>query len=241
VAGLFQGARLRAIAALLAAVMGLGACASSMGGESLTPSQRARRDRTERYNETMGTGIAAGAIAGAVLGALLGATTSNSRDRGNAMAAGAGLGLVAGAALGGGAGYYIAERNERYASREQGAQARLEAAQREGADLARTAALADQVATENERRIADLNRRVRAGQADAAALRREAATARADLDLMRRGEAQAQRVETAMRGDAAQTGDRRLAAEADRVATSRAQLRDSADRLSRALQQAPAA
>ncbi|WP_147385680.1 hypothetical protein [Oleomonas cavernae] len=71
---------------LLVGALGLGGCVSnsySLGGsdydEPLTPAQAALRDQTDRFNETVGTGVAAGAILGALLGA---AVDSDDRGRG---------------------------------------------------------------------------------------------------------------------------------------------------------------
>jgi hypothetical protein len=206
----------------------LGACASAANDPSLTPAQRALREQNGRFNETVGTGAVAGALLGAVIGALLAGN-----NRGN-RAGGIAIGAAAGAALGGGAGYYIGTRNERFASREEAAQARLEAAQREGADLARTAMLSEEVARENEAKLADAERRLAAGAATRTQLAGQVRSAENDLALIRQGIDHSRKVEGAMRQDG-------LPGEAARVAQSREQMEESAARLRQALSRARAA
>lgn len=221
---------LRRCRPMLAAAMValLGACASAANDPTLTPAQRALRQQSERFNET----VATGALAGAALGALAGALLAGN-NRGN-RAGGIALGAAAGAAIGGGTGWYIASRNERYASREQAAQARIEAAQRESADLARTAMLSDQVARENEAKLADARRRLSAGAITRQQYAQQVASARKDLELIQDGVEHSRKVEGAMRQDG-------VPGEAARVATSRQQMQESAQRLERALGQAQAA
>ncbi|MCC7283288.1 MAG: hypothetical protein IT556_12955 [Acetobacteraceae bacterium] len=219
--------RNRMLSGALALLM-LGACASSANDPSLTPAQRALRQQTERFNETVATGAVAGALLGALAGALLAGN-----NRGNRLG-GAAIGAAAGAALGGAGGYYIAGRNQRYASREQAAQSRLEAAQRESADLARTAALSDQVSRENAAKLAAARERYAAGQITRAQLDAQLRQAKADLALIQQGVEHSIKVEGAMRTDG-------VGGEASRVATSREQMQESADRLQAALARAEAA
>jgi hypothetical protein len=228
--------RNRILAGSLALLM-LGACASSGANDpNLTPAQRALRQQNERYNETVATGTATGAVAGAVLGGILGALLAGN-NRGN-RAGGIALGAAAGAALGGAGGYaagnYIAARNQRYASREQAAQARTEAAAKESAELARAGALSEQVARENEAKLASARQRYAAGQISRAQLDGELRQAQDDLALIRQGVDHSRKVEGAMRADG-------VGGEANRVATSRQQMEESANRLQQALNRAQAA
>lgn len=219
--------RFRPAAFLAAAALLLQACAATnAGGEPLSPAQQDLRSQTERFNDTVGTGVVVGALALGILGAVLGG-----RDN---RAGGAAIGAAAGAALGGAAGYYIASRNERYATREQAANARFAAANREANDLERTAIAAEQVAKENQARLAQLQARFKAGQATAAQVRAQAQTARADLGLMNDAIAHSRKVESAMAQDGVRT-------EAARVAESRKRMEDAARELQGALAQVPAA
>jgi len=223
---LIRIARARILAAAAAALLLLSACATTnAGGEPLSPAQQQLRSQTERFNETVATGAVVGALALGILGALL----AGPRNRGE----GAALGALAGAAIGGASGYYIATRNERFATREQAANARIAAANREAADLERTALAAEQVAKENRARLAALQARVRAGQATQAELRAQAATAREDLGLMNEAIAHSRKVEGAMRADGVP--------QAASVQESRRRMEEAARELEGALAQVPAA
>lgn len=218
--------RSRPLALLAASLLLLQACATTnANNEPLSPAQQELRAQADRYNETVATGVVVGAIALGVLGALLGGR--NSRGEGAA------IGALAGAALGGAAGTYIAARNERYASREQAARARIDAANREAAELERTALAAETVAKENRARLAQLQARYKAGQATAAQLRAQAETAQKDLALMNEAIAHSRKVEGAMAADGVP--------QAASVAESRRRMEDAARDLQGALAQVPAA
>jgi uncharacterized protein HemX len=222
---LIRIARARILAATAASLLLLSACATTnAGGEPLTPAQQQLRSQNERFNETVATGAVVGAIALGILGALL---------AGNNRGQGAAVGALAGAAIGGAAGTYIAARNERYATREQAANARISAANREAAELERTALAAEQVAKENRERLAALQARVKAGQATAAQLRAQQATAQQDLELMNDAIAHSRKVEGAMRADGVP--------QAASVQDSRRRMEDAARDLQGALAQVPAA
>lgn len=219
-------ARARPLAAAAAALLLLSACATTNpGGEPLSPAQQQLRAQADRYNETVATGVVVGALALGLLGALL----AGPRNRGQ----GAAIGAVAGAAMGGVAGTYIAARNERYATREQAAQARIAAANREAAELERTALAAEQVARENRERLAQLQARYKAGQITAAQLRAQARTAQQDLELMQGAIEHSRKVEGAMRADGVP--------QAASVQDSRRRMEEAARELQGALAQVPAA
>jgi hypothetical protein len=218
--------RCRPLALIAASVLLLQACATTnANNEPLSPAQQELRAQADRYNETVATGVVVGAVALGILGALLGGR--NSRGEGAA------IGALAGAALGGAAGNYIAARNERYASREQAARARADAANRETAAFERTALAAEQVAKENRIRLAQLQARYKAGQITAAQLRAQSETARKDLALMNEAIGQSRKVEGAMAADGVP--------QAASVADSRRRIEEAARELEGALAQVPAA
>ena len=223
---LIRIARARILTAAAASLLMVSACATTNpGGEPLTPAQQQLRSQAERYNETVATGVVVGAIALGLLGALL----AGPRNRGE----GAALGALAGAAVGGAAGTYIAARNERYATREQAANARIAAADREAAELERTALAAEQVAKENRERLAQLQARYKAGQITAAQLRAETRTAKEDLQLMNGAIEHSRKVEGAMRADGVP--------QAAAVQASRKRMEEAARELEGALAQVPPA
>lgn len=220
-------ARCRSATLALALALGLAGCASTYDdGRPLTPAQRELREQNERFNET----IATGAVVGAVTLGLLGALLAGRRDRGT----GAVIGATAGAMVGAAAGHYLATRNERYASREQAAMARTDAARREAAELARTARASEQVAVENRARLRQLEAQVRSGQATAAQLAAQQRAAQQDLALMDSAIDHSRKVESAMRQDG-------VPDQAASVAESRRRMEDSARQLREALAQSPKA
>lgn len=218
----------RPAALAVAAMLALSACASTHGadGQPLTPAQRELREQNERFNET----IATGAVVGALVLGILGAVVAGRDNR----AAGAAVGAATGAAVGAAAGHYLAKRNQRYASREQAAMARTDAAQREAADLAATARASEQVTAENRAKLARLEAQVRAGQATAAQLAAQRRTAQQDLDLMESAIDHSRKVESAMRADG-------VPDQAASVAQSRQRMEESARQLREALAKSPSA
>lgn len=221
-------AHCRPAALAVAALLALTACASTHGadGQPLTPAQRQLREQNERYNET----IATGAVVGAVLLGILGAAVAGRNNRG----AGAAVGAAAGAAMGAAAGHYLAKRNERYATREQAAMARIDAAEREAADLAATARAAEQVTAENRAKLNRLEAQLRAGQATAAQIEAQRRTAQQDLALMDSAIDHSRKVESAMQADG-------VPDQAARVAQSRQRIEESARQLREALAKSPSA
>jgi uncharacterized membrane protein len=220
-------ARCRPAAAALAAAVALAGCASTYDdGRPLTPAQRELRQQNERFNETIATGAVVGAVTLGILGALL----AGPRDRGT----GAVIGATAGAMAGAAAGHYLATRNERFASREQAAIARTDAARREAAELARTARASEQVAAENRARLRQLEAQLRSGQATAGQLAAQQRAAQQDLALMDSAIDHAHKVESAMRQDG-------VADQAASVAESRRRMEDSARQLREALARSPKA
>jgi len=221
----------RRLAVLLAAALALGACATTGADTAnMTPAQRELHERTARFNETVATGAGVGCLLGAVIGA---AATGEAKH--------AAIGCGAGAVAGGAGGYYLATRNETYANREQGANARIASARKEADDLARTAQLANQVTRENKAKLAQLESRYRAGQIDAATYRKEADAARNDLKTIRTASDKASEISRTMGQDARQTGNASVGQQAARVQDAQRQLQQSANELEDALNRVPAA
>jgi uncharacterized membrane protein len=220
-------AQCRPAALAFAVSLALASCASTHDdGQPLTPAQRELREQNARFNETIATGAVVGAITLGLLGALL----AGPRDRGT----GAAIGATAGAMMGAAAGHYLATRNERYASREQAAIARAQAAEREAAEFAKTARAAEQVAAENSARLRQLEAELRTGQATADKLAAQRRAAEQDLALMEGAIGNARKVEEAMRADGA-------SAQAAQVGESRRRIEESARQLREALDQGPKA
>jgi len=226
-------ARNRALALVLSAALALSGCVTTSGGsENLTPAQRQLRQQTERFNETVATGALVGALLGCALGAAI-----DKNDRGRGCAAGGVVGGVTGA----GSGYYVATRNQTYATREQAAQARITAAQREAEDLSRTAAIADQVTRENLAQIERLDRSFKARQLSAAQYRAQTESMRTDLQAIRSAAEGAGKSAQALAADSAGPGGPVLSDQAMRVAQAKRRLDGSVNALEEALKRVPAA
>src|SRR3954451_16478240 len=157
----------------MALCLAVSGCATMGGDENLTPAQRELRDKSARFNETVGTGAVAGALLGAALGALL--AGKNSRG------GGAAIGAASGAALGAGAGWYLGTRNENFANREQAINARIQAARREAYDYQEMATLSDRIRADNEAKIASLDGQLKAGHITADQYRRQTASTQEDV------------------------------------------------------------
>lgn len=108
---------LRPVAAAVAACFLLAACASdgnkpgSGPNGQLTPEEQRLRQQADTFNQT----VVEGAVVGCIAGTLLGLLVAGKNNRGE----GAAVGCAAGAAVGGGAGAYVADKQEEYANTEQ--------------------------------------------------------------------------------------------------------------------------
>jgi len=171
---------LKSAAALLSLSLLLPACQNpnvGAGGQPLTAEQQAMRQQSQRWNQTAATGALAGAATGAAAAAAFGRGNTGQ----NALI-GAGIGALVGLA----AGMAVAERNLGFEKREASASQRIEAAQQVASNLNNTAAASEQVARQNQQRLARLDQQYRAGQISAAQYRSQTETMRQDAELMRK-------------------------------------------------------
>lgn len=184
----------RGLVLVLTMSLVLGGCQTTRGADraELTPEQLALREQADEFNSTVGTGAVAGAVIGGLLGALL---DSNNRGRGAA------LGAAAGAALGGGAGYYIASQNERYASSEQALYAKIQAADREVVRFRGMVANTQTVVAQQRQRLQMLQQQYRAGRVSEAEYRNRLAVAREDAEAIQTMIGGNQEIVQAMQGD----------------------------------------
>jgi hypothetical protein len=209
---------------------------ATYGNENLTPAEQALRDKSDRFNETVGTG----AVIGAVLGGLIGALAAGKGGHGEAIA----IGAASGAALGGGAGYYLASRNDSYASREQALNARVTAARREAYDYQQMANLSDQVRADNEAKLASLDGRLKAGQITAGEYRRQTASMQEDVHRLQQALEHNEKVQVGIRQDASRAvGSAATSLRESQVdlEASRRRIAENTDALVRALRSGPPA
>ena len=217
--------------------IGLAGCLTNdWANEELTPAQRELRAEAGRFRDTVVTGTAAGTFLGCALGAAIVGVLTRDGDAAREACLGAG---AVGAAVGGGAGYYIATRNENYAKREQAAHVRLESARRDADDLARTAELARRVSAENEVALIDLEARYRRQAVTAERYRALVGMMRADADAMRAASTGARKVVSGIERDAASHAVFRE--QADRAAASHKDIDDALSCLEDALRRIPVA
>jgi hypothetical protein len=135
------------------------------------------RQQSQRWNQTAATGALAGAATGAAAAAAFGRGNTGQ----NALI-GAGIGALIGLA----AGMAVAERNLGFERREASASQRIQSAQEIASNLNNTAAASEQVAKQNQQRLARLDQQYRAGQITAAQYRSQTETMRQDAELMRK-------------------------------------------------------
>ncbi len=222
---------LRSAAAILSLTLLLPACETTQtgaGGQPLTPQQQAMRQQSQRWNQTAATGAVAGAALGAGIGAM-----SRGRNTGQNALIGAGIGALVGLA----AGMAVAERNLGFENREANASQRIESAQQIAQNLNNTAAASEQVAKQNQQKLAQLDRQYRAGQITAAQYRAETATMRQDAELMRKTAEEARDARQRLVASARQVPQ--LMNEEARIDQAQRRLETAADDLESALRRVP--
>jgi hypothetical protein len=225
--------RSRKLVTIVAFSLALTGCVTAQDAQ-LSPAEQRLNQSASRFNET----VATGAVVGAVLGAFLGALVAGPNNRQE----GAMFGAAAGTALGAGSGYYIATRNEQYASREQAMNARITAAQREVDSFRDLAQSSRQVTEENMRKLSALRQRFDARQISADEYRRQAASSRQMSDLMTKAISEGEKVSRQLEQDTATTSGtyQRTLAEAKRQVDQQVQvIRDSQVRLAQSLAAVP--
>ena len=222
-------------ALVMAACLAVAGCATSGADEHLTLAQRELRDKSGRFNETVATGAVAGAALGALIGALAGG-----KNRGGAAA----IGAASGAVLGGGAGWYLGTRNETYANREQGLNARIQAARREAYDYQQMASLSDRIRADNEAKIASLDGELKAGTITADQYRRQTSSMREDIRRLQQALENNEKVQVGLRQDASQAPPvvaATLRETQQDLEASRRRISENTDALVRALRSGPSA
>jgi hypothetical protein len=227
---------MRVTAAVLSLALLLPACETPGVGSAygapvgpLTPQQQAMRDQSARWNRTFATGALTGAAAGAGIGALA------SRDHGTGALIGAGVGLLAGAI----AAAMVANRNLAFENREGTATQRIAAAQQIADNLNSAAAASEQVAADNRRRLAELDRQYRAGQITAAQYQAQTATMRQDVAVMRKTATEARDARQRLVASAREVPQ--LMSEESKIDGAQRRLEVSADDLEAALRRVPGA
>ena len=189
-----SSARLRAASLVLAAGLGLSACASQVAYDSnLSPAQNQLRQSNARFNQTVGEGAVAGAVIGGLAGLAFGG-----RNRAGAAA----LGAAAGGALGAGTGYLVARNNLSRSSTEAQFNDAIAQAQGEASKFESTAQASRQVADQAYAEAQRLNGQLRSGQITQAQYRAGLSKYQADSNSIQMQITEARKASSAMRQDA---------------------------------------
>jgi hypothetical protein len=207
-----------------------GCLTNDWANQELTTSQRELRSQSDRFAETVVTGTAAGAFIGCALGAVIVGVLTRDGEAARGACVGGG---AAGAVVGAGSGYLVASRNRHFASVEEAAQARLDAARKEADDLARVADAATRVARENEAALAALEGQLRQRLVTAERYRAIVAAMRTDVEAMQRARAGTAKAVAAMEVEGA--SDPAIREQAERGMKSRKDIDDAIATLEAAL------
>lgn len=144
------------VAASLAACVLLSGCVTTAGDPSqMTPAERKMREQADTYNQTVLEGLLTGCAAGGAIGAV-----SRSKNRGQNALIGCGIGAV----LGAGAGAYVADKQEQYASKEEQLDAMIADVRKENERLAGLITTTQQVIADDKARIEQIDKDLAAGK-----------------------------------------------------------------------------
>lgn len=153
----------KAVALSLSACLLLSACQTTGANERpLTAAEQRMRDQADTYNQTMLEGAATGCAVGALAGILMGATTKKNKGR-NALVDGA-IGCAAGGVIGGGVGAYVADKQEKYANKEQQLDSMISDVRGENQRLGGLIATTQQVIADDKARMDQIDKDLAAGK-----------------------------------------------------------------------------
>jgi archaellum component FlaC len=146
------------VSATIVATMFLSACVTTNGASDrqLTPAEQRMREQASTYNQTMMEGALMGCAAGGLVGLLL--SNSNNQVE-NAL-----MGCAAGGVLGGGAGAYVADKQEAYANEEQQLDAMITDVRQENERLAGLVSATQDVIAADKERIGQIDRDLASGK-----------------------------------------------------------------------------
>lgn len=154
---------IKPVALTLSATLLLSACQTTgANNRPLTPAEQRMREQADTYNQTILEGAATGCAAGLLAGMLLGATTK--KNRGQSMLLGSAVGCVAGAAIGGGVGAYVADKQEKYATKEEQLDAMIKDVHGENERLAGLLTATQQVIADDKSRIEQIDKELASGK-----------------------------------------------------------------------------
>lgn len=152
----------KAVALSLSVSLLLSACQTTGANDRpLTPAEQRMREQADTYNQTIFEGAAAGCAAGILAGILIGAAGGGKK---NTMLADGAIGCVAGAAIGGGVGAYVADKQEKYATKEEQLDAMIADVKGENQRLAGLVTATQQVIVADKARLDQIDKDLAAGK-----------------------------------------------------------------------------
>lgn len=147
----------KGIATVVAACVFLAACATSNVDQStLTPAEKRLRQQADTFNQT----VVEGAVAGCAVGLLVGLLAAGNGKKGQ----GAAIGCAAGAAMGGATGYYVADKQEKYANEEARLDSMTDDVRKDNQRLADMITTSRQVIAEDSKTLDSLNQKIASGK-----------------------------------------------------------------------------
>lgn len=153
----------RAVALSLSACVLLSACQTTGAGDRpLTASEQRMREQAATYNQTIFEGALTGCAIGGLGGLLAGA--SKGKNKGRNILVDSAIGCAVGGVIGGGVGAYVADKQEKYASKEQQLDAMISDVRDENQRLSSLIASTQQVIADDKARMDQIDRNLAAGK-----------------------------------------------------------------------------
>lgn len=156
----------KAVAVSLSAGVLLSACQTTSGGSSsgrpLTASEQRMREQAATYNQTIVEGALTGCGVGALGGLLVGA--SGGKNKGKNMLVDAAIGCAVGGVIGGGVGAYVADKQEKYATKEQQLDAMIGDVRDENQRLSGLISSTQQVIADDKARMDQIDQQLATGK-----------------------------------------------------------------------------
>ncbi|HLO76549.1 MAG TPA: hypothetical protein VK196_08850 [Magnetospirillum sp.] len=154
----------KGVALSLSCVLFLSACQTTGGSDRpLTAAEQRMREQADTYNSTVAEGALTGCAAGALAGVLVGALGGGKKKGQNMLVDGA-IGCAAGAVIGGGVGAYVADKQEKYANKEQQLDSMISDVRGENKRLAGLVTTTHQVIADDKARMDQIDRELASGK-----------------------------------------------------------------------------
>jgi archaellum component FlaC len=156
----------KAVAVSLSASILLSACQTTGGGgeRPLTASEQRMREQAATYNQTVLEGALLGCLGGGLGGAGIGGATGGKDKKGKNALLGAAVGCAVGGAIGGGVGAYVADKQEKFATKEQQLDAMIGDVRGENQRLSGLISSTQQVIADDKARMDQIDQQLASGK-----------------------------------------------------------------------------